>query len=277
MPIARALIGLALCPLMALGAIDNGSWSVAPAEQGKVQFSLSSSGAGRHFDSSSDWQSADLRGLDWTTDAKHDVHFTIVRDAGTIDCQGFVQEQRGAGRFTFKPNQQYGQEMQKLGFSFKDDELFSATTFDVSLEFVRALKTLSVQGLDAGKLVAFRIHGVSPAFIRDLRSAGLHANDADRLIAFRIHGVSSEFMQGLHGVGLDVTDEDKLIAFRIHGVSPEFIRGLASAGVSTNDPDELVALRIHEVTPTYIENLRSKGLKNLTPDQLISMRIHDID
>jgi hypothetical protein len=277
MLIARALLGLALCPLMALGVIDSGSWSLAPAEQGRIQFSLHSSSAGHHFDNSSDWQLADLRGLDWTTAAKHDAHFTIVRDAGTIDCQGFVQEQRGAGRFTFKPNQQYGQEMQKLGFSFKGDDLFSAAIFDVSLEFAGALKNLSVQGLDAEKLVAFRIHGVSPEFIRDLRSAGLHANDADKLIAFRIHGVSSEFMKGLRGVGVDVTDEDKLIAFRIHGVSPEFIQGLASAGVSTSDPEELVALRIHGVTPTYIESLRSKGLRNLTPDQLISMRIHDID
>jgi hypothetical protein len=277
MRIARALIGLALCPLMALGAIDSGTWNVAPAEQGRVQFSLRSSGAGHHFDTSSDWQLADLRGLDWTTAAKHDVHFTIVRDAGAIDCQGFVQEQRGAGLFTFKPNQPYVQEMQKLGFSFRNDELFSAATFNVSLEFVRALKSLSVQGLDAGKLVAFRIHGVSPEFVSDLRSAGLHANDADKLIAFRIHGVSPDFMKDLHGAGVDVTDEDKLIEFRIHGVSPEFIQGLAGAGISTRDPEQLVALRIHGVTPTYIEGLRSKGLQNLTPDQLISMRIHGVD
>ena len=248
MRIAHALIGLALCPPIAFGAIDSGSWSLAAAEQGKVQFSLARSGAGHHSETSSPWQLAELHGLDWATAAKHDVHFTIARDAGTIDCNGVVEDERGGGLFTFKPNPQYLQEMQQQGFSFKDDQLFSATVFDVSVEFVRALKGLSVQGLDAGKLLAFRIHGVSPEFVRDLRAAGVQATEADRLIAYRIHGVS-----------------------------PEFAGELTHLGYAHAPPEQLIALRIHGVTPEYIESLRSKGLQNLTLDQLISMRIHGID
>lgn len=277
MRIAHALIGLALCPLIALGAIDNGSWSLASAEQGKVQFSLRGSSGGHHFDTSSAWQLADLHGLDWAASAKHDVHFTIARDAGTIDCNGFVQDERGAGLFAFKPNPQYMQEMQKLGYSFKDDELFSAAIFDVSFEFAHTLKALSVQGLDAGKLMAFRIHGVSPEFVRDLRAAGVQATQADKLIAFRIHGVSPEFVKELRGAGISTTDEGELIAFRIHGVSPEFAGELSHLGYPHAPPEQLIALRIHGVTPEYIESLRSKGLQNLTLDQLISMRIHGID
>jgi hypothetical protein len=277
MRIAHVLIGLALSPLIALGAVDNGSWGLAPAEQGKLQFSLRGANGSHHFDTSSDWRVADLRGLDWATAARHDVHFTVVRDAGTIDCQGFVQEQRGAGLFTFKPNPQYVQEMHKLGYSFRDEELFSAATFDVSFEFVRALKALAVQGLDADKLMAFRIHGVTPEFVRDLRAEGLKATDADKLIAFRIHGVSPEFVKGLRGAGINVTDEDQLVAFRIHGVSPEFAGELSHLGYSHTPPEQLIALRIHGVTAEYIESLRSKGLHDLTLDQLVSMRIHGID
>jgi hypothetical protein len=278
MRIALALMSLALCPLIALGAVDNGSWSLAPAEQGKVQLSLRGSNGSHHgFDTSSDWQLTDLRGLDWTGTAKHDVHFTIVRDAGTIECQGFVQDQRGAGLFTFKPNTQYAPEMQKLGFTFNEEELFSAATFDISFEFARSLKDLAVQGLDAEKLVAFRIHGVTPEFIRDLRSSGLHASDADKLIAFRIHGVSPEFIQGLKSAGVATSDPDELIAFRIHGVSPEFVGELNHLGYPHAPAAQLIALRIHGVTPEYIESVRSKGLHDLTLEQLVSMRIHGID
>ena len=249
MRIALALLSLALCPLIALGAIDNGSWSLAPAEQGKVQLSLRGSNGSHHgFDTSSDWQLTDLRGLDWAGTAKHDVHFSIVRDAGTIECQGFVQDRRGAGLFTFKPNTQYLAEMQKLGFTFNEPELFSAATFDISLEFARSLKALAVQGIDAEKLVAFRIHGVTPEFIRDLRSSGLRAGDAD-----------------------------ELIAFRIHGVSPEFVGELNRLGYPNAPAAQLIALRIHGVTPEYIESVRSKGLHDLTLEQLVSMRIHGID
>ena len=298
---------LALLPAIAAAAVQNGTWSLGAADQpGNVEFSLQGAQGDGHFSTSSTWKLADLRGLDWASAGKHDVSFAIARDAGTIDCKGFVQDQRGAGLFTFQPNPQYHAEMAKLGFDFEDKEQFSATIFDVSLDFARAMKSAAVRGMDAGKLIAFRIHGVTPQLVHDLRGAGLEAADAEKLIAFRIHGVTPEFVTGLHSAGIKVTDEDKLIAFRIHGVSPEFIRDLRTAGIDTTDPDkliafrihgvsaefageishlgfphappdQLIALRIHGVTPEYIEGLRSKGMQNLTLDQLISLRIHDID
>jgi hypothetical protein len=278
MRIAPAFGVLALLPLIALGAGQSGNWSLETTDQpGNVQFSLQSSQAGDHFSTSSAWKLADLRGLDWAATEKHDVSFSIVRDAGTIDCKGFVQDQRGAGLFTFQPNAQYRPEMAKLGFDFEDKELFSAAVFDVSFEFVRAMKSAAVRGLDARKLLAFRIHGVTPQMVRDLRAAGLEAADAEKLIAFRIHGVSPEFVNELHGAGIKVTDEDKLIAFRIHGVSPEFVGELSHLGFQHAPPDQLIALRIHGVTPEYIEGLRSKGMRDLTLDQLINLRIHGID
>ncbi|HEV7358801.1 MAG TPA: hypothetical protein VGN99_12475 [Steroidobacteraceae bacterium] len=308
MRVSHILAALVLIPLAAAAAaIEKGTWALDSADEpGRVQFSLQGSGGGDHFNTSSPWLLADLRGLDWAGAAKHDVHFTVQRDAGSIECEGFVQDQRGSGLFTFKSNPQYVAEMAKLGFSFEDKSLLSATIFDVSFNFARSMKSAAVRGLDAGKLFAFRIHGVTPEFIRDLRAAGLDAADAGKLIAFRIHGVTPEFVKDLHGAGVNTTDEDKLVAFRIHGVSPDFIRGLRSAGIDTTDPEkliafrihgvspefageishlgypnappeQLIALRIHGVTPQYIEGLRSKGMQNLTLDQLISLRIHGID
>jgi hypothetical protein len=278
MRMASVFAVLALLPPMVFGAVQNGSWSLGPSDQpGSVEFSLQSSGGNDHFNMSSSWKLADLRGLDWAAAAKHDVSFAIARDAGTVDCKGFVQDQHGAGLFTFQPNPQYRPEMAKLGFDFDDREVFSAALFDVSFDFARAMKSAAVRGLDAGKLIAFRIHGVTPQFVRDLRGAGLEAADAGKLIAFRIHGVSPEFIRDLRSAGIDTTDPDKLIAFRIHGVSAEFAGEISHLGFPHAPPEQLIALRIHGVTPEYIEGLRSKGMQNLTLDQLIALRIHGID
>jgi hypothetical protein len=278
MRIASVFAVLALLAPSAFGAVQNGSWSLGTADQpGAVQFSLQSSQGDDHFNTSSTWKLADLRGLDWAAAAKHDVSFTIARDAGTIDCKGFVQDQRGAGLFTFQSNPRYRAEMAKLGFDFEDRELFSATLFDVSFDFARAMKAAAVRGLDAGKLLAFRIHGVTPQFVHDLRAAGVEASDAGKLIAFRIHGVSPEFIRDLRSAGIETADPDKLIAFRIHGVSAEFAGEISHLGFPHAPPDQLIALRIHGVTPEYIEGLRSKGMQNLTLEQLISLRIHGID
>ncbi|HTD73399.1 MAG TPA: hypothetical protein VK652_07715 [Steroidobacteraceae bacterium] len=249
MRISHILAALVVFPLAAAAATTAGTWTLDSADEpGRVQFSLQGSRGSGHFNTSSPWLLADLRGLDWAGAAKHDVHFTIQRDAGSIDCEGFAQDQHGSGLFTFKSNPQYAAEMAKLGFSFEEKQLLSATLFDVSFDFARAIQNAAVRGLDAHKLFAFRIHGVTPEFIRDLRAAGLEAADAD-----------------------------KLIAFRIHGVSPEFAGEISHLGYPQAPPEQLIALRIHGVTPQYIEGLRSKGMQNLTLDQLISLRIHGID
>src|ERR1700734_526151 len=121
MRIPAVLAVLALLPAIALGAVRNGTWSLGPSDKpASVQFSLQSSQGDNHFSTSSTWKLADLRGLDWAAAAKHDVSFAVARDAGTIDCKGFVQDQRGAGLFTFQPNPQYRPEMAKLGFEFDD-------------------------------------------------------------------------------------------------------------------------------------------------------------
>ena len=66
---------------------------------------------------------------------------------------------------------------------------------------------------------------VNRDFIESMRKAGLSATDADKLVAFRIHGVTPEMVTFLRSAGYQ-PDEDKLIAMRIHGVTPDFINGL---------------------------------------------------
>jgi hypothetical protein len=272
------LIIIASVPVLS-GQSRTGEWTLSRSDkQGKVRFSLQSSKDGDHFNTSSDWNASDFSGIDWSTPGKHDVRFTIARNAGSIECEGFLKNGEGAGLFTFNPNARYSSDMQSLGFSgVTADKQLAFAIHDVSLAFARQMKSLGIQGLDTDKLIAFRIFGVDAGFLNDLRAAGLDSNDAAKLIAFRIHGVSPKFVNDLRAANLNLTDPDKLIAFRIHGVSPGYVRELQRLGYAHPDPDELIAMRIHGVTPEYIENLRSHGMHNLTLEQLVSLRIQGIN
>ena len=243
--IACALF-IAIAPLSP-AQITKGEWTLGrSADPAKLRFSLQSSwDGGNHFSSSSDWNPADFHGLDLSNTSRHDVRFTIARDAGQIECEGFLKDAEGAGLFTFHPNPQYTAQMAAAGFpGITGDRQFAFALHDVSVSFAQEMKNLGIQSLDADKLIAFRIHGVSPDFVRSLRAAGVNSPDADKLIAFRIHGVSPEFVKDLRSANISVTDPDKLIAFRIHGVSPEFVKDLARLGYQHPDPNQLIALRI---------------------------------
>ena len=286
--------------------VRSGDWTIRKSEDaGKVEFSLIERHHGGNSSHESDWAMSAFQGVDFSKSGRQDVHFTIARDAGKINCEGFLNNGEGAGIFHFEANANYAREMQALGFAVDDEKQFSMAVMDVSLQFARQMKDEHISGLDADKLIAFRIFHVDAAFIEALRAEGLKISDADKLVAFRIHGVTAQMVRSLHQAGYspdedtliamrihgatpewmaelkqrgyDHVDLEQLIAFRIHGVSPEFIQKLQGLGYSHPDPDELIAMRIHNVTPEYIAEMRSRGIHDLSIDQLVSMRIHGID
>ena len=288
-------------------ATESGDWTMRKSDEaGKVEFSLMQSSKHHHSQNSSDWARTAFQGLDSTTAGRHDVHFTIVRDAGKFECEGFLRDGEGAGVFHFTPDASYAQRMDGLGFRGIDGEKqYEMAVQDVSVDFAKSMVGEHLRGLDTDKLIEFRIFGVDAKFIHDMRGAGLPANDSSRLVEFRIHGVTPEmarwvkdqgyaadegklvemrihgatpeFMDALAKVGYSKVPLDRLIEFRIHGVSPEFIAKLHDLGYVHPEPEKLVEMRIHGVTPEYIASMQAKGLKDLSVEKLVEMRIHGIE
>jgi hypothetical protein len=286
--------------------LRSGDWTISKSDNpGKVEFSLIEHHHGGISSDRSDWPATTFQGVDFSKPGRQDVHFTITRDAGKIDCEGFLNNGEGAGLFHFQPDPNYPREMQSLGFTVDEEKQFSMAVQDVSLEFAKQMKNEHLSDLDTDKLIAFRIFRVGSAFIEALRAEGLKITDSDKLVAFRIHGVTPEMIRSLHQagyspdedtliamrihgatpewmdqlkkLGYEHLDLEKLIAFRIHGVSPEFIQKVQGLGYAHPDPDDLIAMRIHNVTPEYISDMRARGIHDLSIDQLVSMRIHGID
>jgi len=300
------IIGIVVKSAKGASIPRSGDWTLRKSDDaGKVEFALLENHHGGNSRHESDWPTSAFPGVDFSKPGRQDVHFTINRDAGKIDCEGYLKDGEGAGIFHFEPNADYARQMQSFGFPVDDEKQYSMAVQDVSLEFARQMKGEHLTDLDTEKLIAFRIFDVNPGFIAELRAAGLNISDSDKLVAFRIHGVTPQMVRTLrqagyspdedtliamriHGAtpewveelkkrGYDHVDLEKLIAFRIHGVSPEFIGKLQGLGYQHPEPDELIAMRIHNVTPEYIAQMRSRGMEHLTIDELVSMRIHGID
>ncbi|MGH9494957.1 MAG: hypothetical protein ACRD3B_08175 [Candidatus Sulfotelmatobacter sp.] len=301
-----AICALAIAVETRAAEVRHGDWTIAKSDfPGKVEFSLIERHDGGMSNHQSLWSVSVFQGLDLSKAGRQDVNFTITRDAGKIDCEGFLKDGDGAGLFHFQPDPNYPREMQSLGFPLDDEKQFAMAVQDVTLDFAKEMKGQHLSNLDTDKLVAFRIFGVDSAFIQAMHTEGLKTTDSDKFVAFRIHGVSPQMVRTLrqagyspdedmlialriHGAtpewiaqikqrGYDHLDLEKMIAFRIHGVSPEFIDKVQGLGYAHPDPDELIAMRIHNVTPEYIADMRSRGIKDLSIDKLVSMRIHGID
>src|SRR5947199_9973434 len=179
--------------------VHKGDWTISKSDHaGKVEFSLIEHHNGGTSNHQSDWPANSFQGVDFSKAGRQDVRFTITRDAGKIDCEGFLNDGEGAGIFRFQPNPDYPHQMQALGFSVDDEKQYAMAVQDVGLEFARQMKNEHLSDLDSDKLIAFRIFGVDSAFIEALRAEGLKISESDKLIAFRIHGVSPAMVRSLH-------------------------------------------------------------------------------
>jgi hypothetical protein len=205
------------------------------------------------------------------------VHFQMVRDAGTLACDGYFKHGNGAGTFTFSPDPGFIAEMRRLGYTGLDPEIvFSMAAHDVSLEYVRSLRSLQAAPTSADELISMRIHRVSIEYIQELQSLGYRNLKADELVAMRIHGVTTEFIRELNKLGYGSVPADELVNMRIHGATADFIKELKSLGYNHPTIDQLVTMRIHGVSPDYIHRLQERGMKNLSIDQMVNLRIHGI-
>ncbi len=283
--IQHGILALAFC-VMTLGFIQSaqaaeefkGTWSIERSRNaGQVHFALRHRSEHHNSNIEMDQPTSAFTGLDLTTPGKHDVKFAMTRDAGRLDCEGYINDGEGAGTYRFTPDAKYVPAMSAVGFGDIDDnKQFAMALHDVSVAFAKQMKAEDLDNLDTDKLLAFRIFDVNPQFIREMRAAGLPAKDADKLIAFRVHGVKAKDVAAMRKSGIEA-DENQLIAFRVHGVTPEYVAKVDKLGFGRVDPDQLVAMRVHGVTPEYIANLRSRGMKNLTIEKVVNLKIHGID
>jgi hypothetical protein len=221
MPYLGVVTGMALFALFNDSAVQTGEWTLSSSQNsGKVHFSLQGSRDGNdHFSHSSDWNTSEFEGLSWSAPGRHDVHFTIRRDAGVFDCEGVLRNSEGAGLFTFTPNPEYSRQIESLGYAdFDPEKQMSFALFDVSYAFARDMKSLGIAGLDAQKLISFRIFHVDPAFVNAIKTAGLGTPSAEKLVAMRIHHVTPEYIQNMQARGLHDLTVDQLIKLRIHGI-----------------------------------------------------------
>ena len=115
MRLRRTLTYLVFASCVLLVAVKNraedarsGDWTISKSEvAGKVEFSLIEHHHGGTSSHESDWPASSFQGVDFSKPGRQDVRFTITREAGKIECEGFLNNGEGAGLFHFQPDANY--------------------------------------------------------------------------------------------------------------------------------------------------------------------------
>ncbi|MBC7899779.1 MAG: hypothetical protein H7070_06960 [Saprospiraceae bacterium] len=104
----------------------------------------------------------DLQGLNRGETQNGKASFRLVREAGTIECEGTFVNGRGSGTFRFTGNQAFVDAMKSRGFDLEksksnrdgylEDRLFTAATLNLTTAFADELKSADFGPLDVDDL-----------------------------------------------------------------------------------------------------------------------------
>lgn len=248
--------------IVAQSDIVNGDWKAeyVTKQADKIHLLFSRKIEKGHYQTGSNYDLKDLQGLSVNQINASDerVKFTLVREAGNIECEGKFTNGKGAGTYRFTPNQSFIDEMKSRGFDFEKPR----NSDDNDIE---------------NRLFAAATLNITTALADDLLSANFGKLDVDDLFKAAIFKIDSKFMSEMKASGFPNLTMEDLVKARIFKIDAEYVRGLSAVGFNDEPFESLVKARIFKITPDFVTEIRSEGFTNLSIEDYVKMKIFKID
>ncbi len=162
------------------------------------------------------------------------VRFRVVRDAGTLVCEGWFSGGNGAGHFTYAPNPEFVTALARRGIDAPTPtQQFRLTLAGVGLDLADELARQGYDRPTIDDLTRMATHGVGLEYVRALDGAGYRLKSPVQLVRMRDHGVDAEFIASLDSLEYRRLSAEQLVRVRDHGVDGDYIREMRAAGYPT--------------------------------------------
>jgi hypothetical protein len=212
------------------------------------------------------------------------VRFSLVREAGRIDCEGSFQNARGSGTFRFTGNQGFISAMKSRGFDFdeesfardgrhsEEDRLFAATTLNVTTALADDLSSAGFGKLRVDDLFKAAIFKIDSRFMREMKATGFPNLGMEDLVKARIFKIDANFVRQVSQMGFDKEPFESLVKMRIFKITPEFITEVRNQGLTDLSVEDIVKIRIFKIDGEFIRQAKADGVP-LEVERLVHRRI----
>jgi hypothetical protein len=212
------------------------------------------------------------------------VNFSLVREAGRIDCEGSFQNGNGSGTFRFTGNQSFVSAMRSRGFDFQEnsiardgrlseeDRLFAATTLNVTTALADDLSSAGFGKLQVDDLFKAAIFKVDGRFMREMKATGFPNLDMEDLVKARIFKIDADYVRQVSQMGFDKEPFESLVKMRIFKVTPEFVTEVRNEGLTDLSVEDVVKLRIFKIDSAFIRRAKAEGVP-LEVERLVQKRL----
>src|SRR5262245_5280841 len=206
------------------------------------------------------------------------AHFEIVRDAGTLVCDGHVGNETGAGLYELKLAPGYPDALARRGVGRPSREQHIRLALsDAGFAFLDELKKQGYPTPDLDQLMRLCDHGVDRDYVEGMSALGYRFDSFEQLVKARDHGVDPRYVQGMADEGFRQLQFEELLRARDHGVDPRYVEGMRELGFTGLSLAELIRARDHGVDPRYAQGMPELGYTGVPLDELVRARDHGVD
>jgi hypothetical protein len=210
------------------------------------------------------------------------VSFSLVREAGRIDCEGTFQNGKGSGTFRFTPNAAFISAMKSRGFDFESssddyegavsDRLFAAATLNVTTALADDLASAGFGKLQTEDLFKAAIFKIDSTFMREMKASGFDNMGMEELVKARIFKIDANFVKKVSDMGFNKEPFESLVKMQIFKVTPEFLTEVRNEGLTDLNIEDLVKLRIFKIDGEYIRQAKAEGAR-IDVESLVQRKI----
>lgn len=272
---------LSICLALILATLSIATTGFA-AEGGTLRFELSGASRDRlqlslsrivsaNRTSGSSFEVRELAGLDRAALQGRDgtpVGFTLVREAGRLDCSGRTANRRATGSCRFTGDPAFAAHLVASGIRQPTEgEWIDLTMVGAKRSLVDALKRGRYAMPTPNTLVGMSALGVSPDYIAAMAAAGYRPRKTEDFLPLKALDVSPAYLGSLKRVGYDRVPVEEVIQLRALGITADFIADYQRHGFRDLSVSRLVQLKALGIRPQELIRQTSGRRVSLVTEQ----------
>lgn len=215
---------------------------------------------------STDFRASELAGLDlagFRAGGSRPLRFSIVREAGRLDCAGHGGESYAAGNCSFEADPRFTADLERAGIGRPTEEqAFGLMAVNATRDLIDAISEARYPTPSIDNLMALSALGVSRAYIGGMAHAGYRPRSIDGLIQFKALDISPDWIASFARIGYGNLPAEQLVQLKALDITPEFIAAFDRMGYRHLPVDQLVELKAMNITPEFVQRIAAvdKGL-----------------
>jgi|SRR5579884_864702 len=233
-------------------------------------------GEGRN-DWSSGFMPSDLIGLEVSSfrDAgTRPIHFSVIREAGHLDCSGNGGNNYAAGTCTFAADPRFEQLLASRGIAPSTrEQSFGMMALNVRRDTVEALASAGFPRPTVDQLMGLTALGVNGAYISDIARAGYRPSSIQSLIEFKALGITGSWIRGFVQVGHASLPPNELVQLKAMNITPEFIAGFDRLGYRNLPVATLLQLKALGITPEFVRSAAGQRPSMPPVQELVQLKL----